>query len=141
MQDEEVRALLGRLDLHVGETQRAMVRTGIVQECADCAINGEGTCCGVRTGYRYGNVLLLINLLMGKSLPAAPMRENLCHFLTEQGCALRVRHVICVNFVCQRLRDVIPHNSLCILQNIAGSEIDTLFVLEERIKKKIGALC
>jgi hypothetical protein len=27
---------------------------------------------------------------------------------------------------------------LCNVQDIAGGEIDTLFVLEERIKKKIG---
>jgi hypothetical protein len=33
---------------------------------------------------------------------------------------------------------VLPHNSLCNVQDIAGGEIDTLFVLEERIKKKIG---
>jgi hypothetical protein len=31
-----------------------------------------------------------------------------------------------------------PHNSLCNLQDIAGGEIDPLFVLEECIKKKIG---
>jgi len=47
-------------------------------------------------------------------------------------------HVICINFVCQRLRDVIPHNLLCRVQEIAGRDIDALFVLEECIKKKIG---
>jgi hypothetical protein len=119
-------------------TQRAMARAGIVKECGDCAVNGEGTCCGVRTGYKYGCVLLLINLLMGRILPPAPADTHLCHFLTKQGCALRARHVICVNFVCQRLRDVLPHDSLYNVQDIAGGEIDTLFVLEECIKKKIG---
>jgi len=138
MQDREVYALLGGVDLHIESTQSAMVRAGIVKECADCAVNGEGTCCGVRTGYKYGSVLLLINLLLGRTLPPTPADMHLCHFLTKQGCALRARHVICVNFVCQRLRDVLPHNSLCNVQNIAGGEINTLFVLEECIKKKIG---
>jgi len=139
MQDREVYALLGELDLHIEATQRAMARAGIVKECADCAVNGEGTCCGVRTAYKYGSVLLLINLLMGRILPSAPADAHLCHFLTKQGCALRARHVICVDFTCQRLRDALPHSSLCNVQDIAGGEIDTLFVLEERIKKEIGS--
>jgi hypothetical protein len=138
MRDREVCALLGGLDLHIEATQSAMIKAGIVKECAGCAVNGEGTCCGVRTGYKYGSVLLLINLLLGRTLPPAPADIHLCHFLTKQGCALRARHVICVNFVCQRLRDVLPHNSLCNVQDIVGGEIDTLFVLEECIKKKIG---
>jgi hypothetical protein len=138
MQDCEVYTLLGELDLHIEATQSAMVKAGIVKECADCAVNGEGTCCGVRTGYKYGSVLLLINLLLGGTLPSAPTDIHVCHFLTKQGCALRARHVICVNFVCQRLRDVIPHNLLCNVQAIASGEIDTLFCLEECIKKKIG---
>lgn len=138
MQDREICALLGGLDLHIEATQSAMVRAGVVKECADCAINGEGTCCGVRTGYKCGSVLLLINLLLGRTLPTALADTPLCHFLTKQGCALRARHVICVNFVCQRLRAVLPHNLLCNVQDIAGGEIDTLFVLEECIKRKIG---
>jgi hypothetical protein len=139
MQDGEICALLGGLDLHVEATQNAMVSAGIVKECADCAMNGEGTCCGVRTGYKCGSVLLLINLLLGRTLPpAAPADTHLCHFLTKQGCALRARHVICVNFVCLRLRAFLPHNLLCNVQDIAGGEIGALFVLEECIKKKIG---
>ena len=138
MQDSEICALLGGLDLQIEATQGVMIRAGIVKECTDCAVNGEGTCCGVRTGYKYGSVLLLINLLLGRTLSSAPVDIHLCHFLTKQGCALRARHVICVNFVCQRLRDFLPHSSLCNVQDIAGGEIDILFVLEECIKKKIG---
>ncbi len=138
MQDREICALLGGLDVQIEATQGAMVRAGIVKECTDCAVNGEGTCCGVRTGHKYGSVLLLINLLLGRTLSPSSADIHLCHFLTKQGCALKARHVICVNFVCQRLRDFLPHNSLCNVQDIAGGEIDTLFVLEECIKKKIG---
>jgi hypothetical protein len=137
-QDKEVCTLLTLLDLHIEATQIAMVEAGIVKECRDCAVNGEGTCCGVRTGYKYDSVLLLINLLMGGIPPPAPADTHLCHFLTKHGCALRARHVICVNFVCQRLRDVVPHDVLCNIQDRAGREIDALFLLEEHIKKKIG---
>jgi hypothetical protein len=138
MQDRKVNTLLGELDLHIEATQNAMVSAGIVKECADCAMDREGICCGVPTGYKSDTVLLLINLLLGRTLPSVPADTHLCHFLTKHGCALRARHVICVNFFCQRQMDVIPHNLLCDVQAIAGLEIDTLFVLEECVKKKIG---
>ena len=48
--------------------------------------------------------------------------------------------MICVNFLCQRLRDVFPHNILCSVQDIAGREIDNLFVAEEYVKKKIDVV-
>lgn len=138
MQDRGVYTLLGELDLHIEATRKAMIMAGIVKECADCALNGEGTCCGVRAGYKCSSVLLLINLLMGRTLSSVPADTHLCYFLTRHGCALKARPVICVNFVCQRLKDVIPHNLLCNVQEIAGQEMDTLFVLEEHIKKNIG---
>ena len=139
MQDRQVFALLKGLDLDIEATQSAMVRAGIVNECSDCAMSGQETCCGVSTGYKCDSILLLINLLLGRNLPSVPADAHLCHFLTKHGCALRARHVICINFVCQRLRDVIPHNLLCSVQKIAGRDIDALFVLEECIKKKIDA--
>lgn len=101
-------------------------------------MNNEGTCCGVRTGYKSGSVLRLINLLLGSTLPSVPADTHFCLFLSKHGCVLRARHVICVNFLYQRLRDVFTHNILCNMREIAGREIDTLFVLEERINKKIG---
>jgi len=138
LQDREVCSLLSELDRQIEMTQSAMIKAGIVMECADCAMDDQGTCCGVRTGYKSGSVLLLINLLLGRTLPPVPAYAYHCHFLGERGCTLRARHVICVNFVCQRLKDVFPLSVLCNVQEIAGREIDALFVLEECIKKKIG---
>jgi hypothetical protein len=130
--------LLSRLDQNIEATQKEMEAIGMVKECADCAVNGDGTCCGVRYGYKYDRILLLINLLLGKSLVNNTQDPRLCYFLTEQGCALRARHVICVNFLCQRLRKNIPQEKLIHLQDIAGEELNTLFTLEEYIKKKIA---
>jgi hypothetical protein len=138
MQDREICALVRSLDRRIAATQSAMEESGIVNECADCAVNEQGTCCGVRTGHKCDILTLLINLLLGIDIPLVPADTRHCHFLTQRGCALRARHVICINFVCQRLRDTIPHKSLCGVQEIAGREIDVLFFLEESIKKKIG---
>jgi hypothetical protein len=130
--------MLSELDRNIETTQQEMELTGVVKECADCAVNGNGTCCGVRTGYKCDSILLLINLMLGRSLTFEPQDLHLCHFLTEKGCSLRARHIICVNYVCQRLRRNIPHNTLIKLQATAGNEMDSLFKLEEYTKTKIA---
>jgi hypothetical protein len=137
LQDEKVRALLGLLDQHIEATQKALVASGVIKECADCAVNGEGTCCGKRTGYKYDSVLLLVNLLLGKTIPLQSQDPHACYFLTQEGCILRARHVICVNFLCPRLSKNIQQEMLIHVQNAAGEELDTLFLVEEYIKKKI----
>jgi len=137
LQDEGCRKLLHQLNRNIDATKSEMVATGVVKECADCAMNGDGTCCGKQTGYKYDSILLLINLLLRMSLSPKSQDPYLCYFLTREGCSLRARHVICVNYLCKRLRAAIPHDRLVRLQGIAGEEIDLLFILEEYIKKKI----
>ena len=140
LQDEKIRTLLAQLDQQIEETQKALVASGIARECADCAVNGEGTCCGKRTGYKYDSVLLLVNLLLGREIPMQQQDPDSCYFLTREGCILRARHVICVNFICPRLSRNIQPQILIEVQNTAGKELDTLFLLEEYIKKKIGSV-
>ena len=138
LQDEKVRTLLVQLDKNIEATQKEMVAVGVIRECADCAVNGEGTCCGKRTGYKYDSVILLVNLLLGKTIPLQSQDPHACYFLTREGCILRARHVICVNFLCPRLHKNIQHEMLVQLQQVAGEELDTLFLVEEYIKKEIG---
>ena len=138
LRDEKVRTLLDQLDQHIEATQKEMVAAGVIKECADCAVNGEGTCCGKRTGYKYDSVILLVNLLLGKKIPLQSQNPHACYFLTREGCILRARHVICVNFLCPRLHKNIQQKMLNQLQLVAGEELDTLFLVEEYIKKKIG---
>ena len=138
LQDEKIRTLLVQLDQNIEATQKEMVAVGVIKECADCAVNGEGTCCGKRTGYKYDSVILLVNLLLGKTIPLQSQDPLACYFLTREGCILRARHVICVNFLCPRLHKNIQHEMLVRLQEVAGEELDTLFLIEEYIKKTIG---
>ena len=137
LQDKKLQALLLQLDQNIEATKKEMLAIGVVKECADCAVNGDGPCCGKRIEYKYDRILLLINLLLGKSLPIKPQDPHSCYFLTNDGCLLRARHVICVNYLCQRLHKNIPHERLIQLQAIAGEELNTLFIVEEYIKKNI----
>ncbi len=134
-QDKTFLSLLKKLDKSIEATQKEMHLTGVTDECADCALHGEGTCCGYRTGYKCDSILLLINLFLGRPISMQSNNSEKCFFLTDNGCFLRARPVICVNFVCGRLRNKFPHKQLVHIQEVAGKEIDALFVVEEYIKK------
>ncbi|MGD9033581.1 MAG: hypothetical protein PVH02_13010, partial [Desulfobacteraceae bacterium] len=60
-----------------------------------------------------------------------------CFFLGEQGCLLLARHVICVNYLCKKVTDHIDAGKIAALQGKEGVELELLFHLQERIKKKI----
>jgi hypothetical protein len=140
LQDSEMHTLLQRLNKTIAATINKMESVGVVKECADCAVHGEGTCCGARTGYKCDRILILLNLLLGVSPVIQTLHPHLCPFLTEQGCSLRARPVICVNFICERLRRNITHENLVRLQEVAGEELNALFTAEEYVKKKIASI-
>ena len=108
---------------------------GLVAECTDCAINDGGSCCGKGIEDRFDVILLLINLLMGCSLPKSPWDETGCWFLGERGCMIPARHVICVNYICKRLYSSLKKNGLRLLQEKVVSETNAGFACEESIKK------
>lgn len=136
LQDNEIRSRLPHLDQNIEATWKEMVSIGIVRECRDCAIK-EGSCCGSGMENSYDEVLLLINLLLGRTLPSQAYDTTSCYFLGENGCLLRAREVICVNYLCQRISRNIQKEKLIHLQKIAGDELNSLFMLEQHIKKKI----
>jgi len=137
LQDEEIRSRLLQLDENIEATWKEMVSIGVVRECSDCAVR-EGSCCGAGMENSYDEVLLLINLLLGRNLPSRAYDSNSCYFLGENGCLLRAREVICVNYLCGGIWRNIEKEKLIHLQKIAGQELKTLFVLEEDIKKIIN---
>jgi hypothetical protein len=134
LNDKKLSEMLLQLDTNIGATQDEMTATGVSDECSDCALHGAGTCCSERTGHKCDTTLLLLNLLLGRSLPGKPESRDQCYFLTSHGCVLRARPIICVNFVCRRLRENIPHDVIVHLQQTAGDEMDILFRVETYIK-------
>ncbi|MDH5767926.1 MAG: hypothetical protein OEZ31_03090 [Nitrospirota bacterium] len=137
LHDEKIKTLLVQLDKNIGATWKEMEFIGVVKECTDCALNGGGSCCGAGMEKNYDSILLFINLMLGKILPSEYYDPHSCYFLSGQGCVLRARQVICVNYLCQRISKNIQQDKLIRLQKIAGEELKTLFMLEEYIKKEI----
>ncbi len=136
-QDPSIRALLHRLQRYIDDSKNTMCALGVVAECKHCEEQEGGSCCGAGIENRYDEVLLLINLLLGGSLQIQGHSGNSCSFLGEHGCTLMARHVLCVNYICDRLQKKLTRDELIGLQNCSGKELDTLFILHDAIKKHI----
>ena len=130
--------LLHRIDQDIDRTARAMAELGIDEACALCDRTSPcGSCCSRGLEKKYDSVLLLINLLLGRDLPDTPTREDSCHFLGHRGCRLRIRHMLCIDYLCPGLETRLGTAGLIRIQSVAGMEIHTAFLLYEAVKKVI----
>jgi len=135
LKDKSVVGLLNKLANAIHASRSEMRGTGIAGICRECEMVEGGSCCGAGLENRYGWELLLINLLMGVTLPKKKHDPESCFFLGETGCLLQARHVICINYVCRKITDRIDPQKLHTLREKEGEELKTLFLLHERIKK------
>ena len=130
--------LLQTLDRKIAASQKAMIDYGVVGACTHCDEQEGGSCCGAGIENHYTPVLLLVNLLMGTTLAQERRTANGCYFLGATGCTLKVRQVLCVNYLCLQVQRMLAMEDLIRLQNTTGEELDTAFVLLETIKKFIS---
>jgi hypothetical protein len=135
--DQEIPVLLDKLKGAIHASHREMAEAGVVKACRDCEEREGGSCCGAGLENRYDVSLLLINLLLGVKLPRQGHDPSSCFFLGAQGCLLLARHVICVNYLCKKITERIDAEKIAALQEKEGVELERLFHLQERIKKKI----
>ena len=136
--DPHISSLLKILELKIAASAKAMHDFGILAACRRCDREEGGSCCGAGIANKYTPLLLLINLLFGKTLPKERLWPSSCFFLSEVGCCLKVRQVLCVNYLCLKLQKLLPSDELASLQQITGEEMDAGFILYEAVKKFIG---
>jgi len=136
--DDRILALLVRLEWNIRATRQAMRALRVVEACRRCEELEGGSCCGAGIENRYDGFELLINLLLGVSLPDRNTYSDSCHFLQAEGCSLKARHVLCVNYLCTKLEKALSQEDRIALQTLGGEELDTGFALYEAIRKKVG---
>ena len=136
-QNPSIRTLLNKLQECIENTKDSMLKLGVVAECKHCEEQEGGSCCGTGIENKYDVELLLVNLLLEASLRDQQSSQNSCYFLGAKGCKLTARHVLCVNYICEKLQKKLTREELIELQTRAGEELDTLFFLHEAIKKHI----
>jgi len=141
MMDDELSSLIRELERAIDETRDFMRRIGLTEICRICALE-IGSCCKRWVEEEYDEIILLINLLMGVELPERRYREDLCFFCGENGCRLKAREVICVNFLCDRAKEGIGFENEVELQRIEGKELELCFKTREKLIEllsRIGA--
>jgi hypothetical protein len=137
LKDAQVKNLLNKLDAAIKSTYNCMLEVGVVRECTKCALH-TGSCCGKGIDDRYDEITLLINRLFGVELPSKRADPESCFFLGPNGCTLKAREVICVNYLCEKILRSIDPKKINHLQMVVGEELETLFILKERIRKILG---
>jgi hypothetical protein len=135
--DEKAVQLLEKLREAIQASHVTMGGVGVVDECKTCEKREEGSCCGAGLEQRYDGLLLLINLLLDITLPNKRYDPSSCFFLGRSGCLLLARHVICVNYLCKRITDVVTPKKIAALREKEGIELELLFFLSEHLKKML----
>ncbi|MBN1833254.1 MAG: hypothetical protein JW896_14210 [Deltaproteobacteria bacterium] len=139
LRDEKSVILLNRLKEAVRASRAAMVSAGVADECKTCEEREGGSCCGAGLEDRYDATLLLINLLLGIQLPKRRSDPSSCLFLGPDGCLLMARQVICVNYLCKKIENRVNPSKISVLRDKEGVELECLFLLHERIQRKLKA--
>jgi hypothetical protein len=114
-----------------------MADLGVVAACKHCDEAEGKSCCGRGFENKFDHYLLLMNLLLGVSLPEHHMRPEDCYFLTRTGCCLKVRLFLCVDFLCPTILSRLSHEALIRLQTVSGKELTAAFLAYDAIKRVI----
>ncbi len=133
-EDEALVELLNRQRETIEASHKEMMANGIYAICRECEQNDGGSCCGKGLEDKYDVWLLLINLLLDSKLPRRRQDPESCFFLGHEGCLLKARHVICLNYLCNKVTARVDPQSIIALREKEGEELGTLFTLHERIK-------
>ena len=133
--DPAVLSRIERLERDLDASFKAMADLGVVKECAGCdAETPEGSCCSRGLENKIDTLLLLVNRLIGVPLQGGNRPES-CFFLGANGCLLRVRQTICIDYLCPSLEKHLGSSNLRSFQEISGREVESAFHLMESVKK------
>ena len=122
--DPEMARLLGEYHQAILRSQGLMRSDHAFAACASCAgEDGGASCCFAGAEEWYGELLLLINLMLGAVLPREDDGGQDCFFNGSAGCRLVAHFAICLNFFCPELRAALGPERLAELGRVIGREL------------------
>ena len=115
-------------------SKEMMTELGISGLCTRCAMDGDGAgCCSKEIEGWYEVPTLVLNLLVGNTLPKVRSQPSSCIFLGENGCILIVRYDFCVNYLCKKIEDSLDREALSLMRAQYGKELFSVWELEKEI--------
>jgi hypothetical protein len=126
---------LARYRNAISSTYEQMGRAGVIRACSSCAAGSGGSCCFHGVEDWYDDVLLLINLLLGVSLPEEREVPDGCFFVGEKGCRLLARQAFCVNYLCPVLNESLDPVERSGLLAVSGDELLCGWELEKTLRR------
>ena len=130
-----INTLLADLERCIRISRKSMLEFRIVEICKRCDEKEGGSCCGAGMENKFDTLLLLLNLLLGVTLQEHHSRKDSCYLLTDKGCILKVRLVLSVDFLCDKILNALRVEELLSLQKISGEELVAGFRLYDAIKQ------
>ena len=130
-----IKNLLADLERCIRVSRESMLEFRIIEICKHCDEKEGGSCCGAGMENKFDTYLLLTNLMLGVSLAGHHIRTDSCYLLTDKGCILKVRLVLCIDFLCEKILDALSVEEHLSLQKISGEELVVAFRLYDAIKK------
>lgn len=133
--DPGIGRLLAAYREAIARTGELMRESGVCAACARCAGFGHGSCCFQGIENEYDSILLLVNLLLGCSLPDEPAVPESCFFLGEEGCRLPARYYFCVNYLCPDLQESLDPEVVRRLLHAVGRELSAGWEVEHALRR------
>ena len=127
--------LLADLERCIKSSRESIMDLRIIEICKCCDKKEGGSCCGAGMENKFDTYLLLVNLLLGVSLPECHARTDSCYLLTDKGSILKMRLVLCIDFLCDKILNALSVEEHLRLQKISGEELVVAFRLYDAIKK------
>lgn len=135
--DREIREQLTKLLRLREEVAEAMRCMGLPELCAECGSRTAGGCCSAMMANESDSMLLLINLSAG--FEVSPKRDDdfECCFLGPDGCSLKFKPFLCLNYLCRRIQTESTPEQLARLQGATSEFLGQILILEELIRRQL----
>jgi hypothetical protein len=137
--NQEIHENLSQL-LHLQEeVTEAMRYMGMPELCTECGGRTAGGCCSAMMANETDSMLLLINL--GAGFDVSPKRDDdyECCFLGPEGCSLKFKPFLCLNYLCRQIQTESSPEQLARLQGATSEFLGQILVLEELIRRQLSA--
>lgn len=135
LEDKDISELLGQYKKAIDNTWKTMQNLKVTKTCSKCAEGEPGGCCFRDVETWYSDIQILINMLMGVDIPLNRMYENSCMFVGDKGCRLLSRNAFCINFLCDKIKNLISNKDTINLNATTGEEIECGIRLENALSK------